>query len=88
VTTNAAAAFPWPIPLLAKLASPIISRTFGNSADSYADIPVYLAANPKSRSEGLTFTQEKLKPIEGAAWLKDEAKTRALWDKLVEMGGF
>jgi len=89
VTSNilANAGFSLPIRLLWSIISPIISRTIGNSPESYAEIPVFCATNPKSRELGLEFSDPQMKPTK-AAWLDDPQKTKAVWDKLTELGGF
>ncbi|KAK4701166.1 hypothetical protein P7C70_g5068, partial [Phenoliferia sp. Uapishka_3] len=87
VATNAVsnAGMPYPIVLLSNLFMPIISRTIGNSPKSYADIPVYLAANPKSKPLDLQFSNERLKPLP-AKWLTAEPlKRKLVWEKLAEM---
>ncbi|KAL8281050.1 hypothetical protein RQP46_006408 [Phenoliferia psychrophenolica] len=74
-----------PLIFLAKLAMPIIARTIGNSPKSYADIPVYLAANPKSKPLGLQFANERLKPLT-PKWVSEEpAKRKLVWQKLADM---
>ncbi|KAI5481884.1 protein of glucose/ribitol dehydrogenase family [Pseudohyphozyma bogoriensis] len=90
VTSNAAenSGFPYPVVALARLFAPVIERTIGNSPTTYSEIPVYLAANPKSQGQNLEFSNERLKPVSKAAWLDDETKTKALWDRMVDIGGF
>ncbi|KII89067.1 hypothetical protein PLICRDRAFT_109856 [Plicaturopsis crispa FD-325 SS-3] len=76
--------FPYPVVVLYNFLSPIISRTVGHTAPAYADIPVYLAANPKSRGQGLEFSNEKLKPVAKTPWIEKEPEvSKRLWDKLV-----
>ncbi|KAI5481143.1 protein of glucose/ribitol dehydrogenase family [Pseudohyphozyma bogoriensis] len=89
VTSKAAqnSRIPYPVVLFLRIFGPLIERTFGNSPTSYAEIPVYLAANPHSEGKDLEFSNEKLKPHGKALWLDDEAKTSALWKKLEHLGG-
>ncbi|KII89056.1 hypothetical protein PLICRDRAFT_139249 [Plicaturopsis crispa FD-325 SS-3] len=78
--------FPYPLVLLSQLAMPIISRTIGNTASGYADIPVYVAANPQSRGQGLEFSNEKLKSVGKPKWIDEQPDlSKRLWDQLVEM---
>ncbi|KAM0752363.1 NAD(P)-binding protein [Meredithblackwellia eburnea MCA 4105] len=87
VATNALsnAGLPYPIVVLGGLFAPLLARTIGNTPTSYAEIPVYLAGNPKSRALGLEFSNEKLKPMK-PSWLDEQpAKSKLVWDKLVGM---
>lgn len=78
-------AFFLPAVIFSKLFMPLLSRTIGNSARGYAEIPVFLAANPKSRGLGLEFSNEKLKPMK-APWIEEEPlKRRLVWEKLAAM---
>ena len=87
VATNAAenAGLPWAAVALGKLFLPIVARTIGNSPKSYADIPVFLAANPKSRSLGLQYSNERLKPLTPKWVTEDAPKRKLVWEKLAAM---
>lgn len=79
--------FPYPIVLLQSIFSPILTRTIGNTAESYADIPVYIAANPAARARGgLEFSNERLKPYEVPRWAREDVALRKrLWDTMASM---
>ncbi|KII89071.1 hypothetical protein PLICRDRAFT_594915 [Plicaturopsis crispa FD-325 SS-3] len=78
--------FPYLVVFLYNILSPIISRTIGTTASTYADIPVYLAANLKSRGLGLEFSNHNLKPVAISEWIRKEPESnKRLWEKLVEM---
>lgn len=75
--------FPYPIVLLASIFGPLLARTIGNTPTTYADIPVYLGANEKSKDLGLEYSNERLKKVEQPKWSREEPETRAqLWTKL------
>ncbi|KII89070.1 hypothetical protein PLICRDRAFT_175305 [Plicaturopsis crispa FD-325 SS-3] len=78
--------FPYLVVLIYNIISPIISRTIGNSPAAYAEIPVYIAANPKSRDQGLEFSNGKLQPSPKSAWMIAQPELcKQIWDKLVDM---
>lgn len=78
--------FPYPVVLLAQLVSPILAHTVGHSASAYAEIPVYIAANPHSRGQGLEFSNEKLKSVGKPKWIDEQPDlSKRLWDILVKM---
>ncbi|GAA5888188.1 hypothetical protein JCM5296_000223 [Sporobolomyces johnsonii] len=88
------AGFPAPILWAQSLFGPLLARyaPFGNTPASYADIPVYIAANPVARhgDEGdeLRFSGPRLKGYGMPAWAKDEGKdgvASRTWDKLREV---
>ena len=89
VHTSAAAnqGFPFPIPLLASIFGPLLARTpIGNFAEGYAEIPVYLAANKKSRGLGLEFSDQNLKPLGAPQWTQDNPELRKqLWESMKAM---
>jgi hypothetical protein len=88
VTTNAAAnqGFPFPLPQLYSLFSPIISRTIG---ESYAEIPVLLAANEsdekldKVDNEQGRFLNNYLKKVEISEWAKQEENQEKAYQKML-----
>ena len=89
VTTNGAAnqGFPFPLPQLFALASPVISRTVGNSPQSYADIPVLLATNTGAEKQEIVkreghFLGQTLKRIQPAPWTEDKANQDRIYEKL------
>lgn len=87
VATNDAenSGLPYPFVLLLKTLMPLLSRTIGNTPKGYADIPVFLVANPKSRALGLEYSNERLKSLE-PLWISTEPlKRRLVWQRLVEM---
>lgn len=90
MTTKAAAnqGFPFPFPQLYSLLGPIIERTIGNSAESYAEIPVLLAANESEeklakvdREQG-RFLDNTVKKVEISEWAKKEENQEAAYQKL------
>lgn len=87
--TSAAAnqKFPFPIPLLASVFGPLLARTpFGNFANDYAEIPVYLAANRESRGKGLEFSNAGLKALGAPKWTEENPELRKkLWEKMAKM---
>lgn len=88
VHTSAAAnqGFMWPIPLLARTFGPLLARTIGNFPETYAEIPVYLAANKKSRGLGLEFSNSSLKSVGPPKWTQENPELRRkLWEKLAKM---
>jgi hypothetical protein len=64
---------------------PIAARTFGNSVQSYADIPVFLAANEKANTlaeiEGY-FLDNKSRRASLSPYALDEANQQAVFEKL------
>ena len=64
---------------------PIIARTIGNSPKTYAEIPVFLAANPKSKPLGLHFANERLKPLTPKWVTEQPAQRKLVWEKLAAM---
>ncbi|KAG0150796.1 hypothetical protein CROQUDRAFT_652048 [Cronartium quercuum f. sp. fusiforme G11] len=73
VQTNAASnrAFPFPFPQLNTLFGPLLSRTIGNTPTTYADIPLFFAANPEARKlTGWSFN-ERMRPIEPSGWARE-----------------
>ena len=89
VTTNSAAnqGFPFPLPQLFSLASPFISRTVGNSAESYAEIPVLIATNTGAEKQAIVereghFLGQTLKRIQTAPWTENKANQDEIYDKL------
>ncbi|GAA5850635.1 hypothetical protein JCM8547_001938 [Rhodosporidiobolus lusitaniae] len=64
---------------------PLMARTpIGNSPESYANIPVYVAANPAAQGKGLEFTNQALKPLGMPKWAEQEKGGLAekVWEKL------
>lgn len=77
--------FPYAMVLLAGIIGPLIAATFGNTPKSYADIPVFFAANEQSRSMGLEYSNQALKDLK-PQWLETEPeKSEAVWEKLRAM---
>ncbi|BGP40330.1 hypothetical protein JCM10450v2_004310 [Rhodotorula kratochvilovae] len=86
VYTNALAStslVPSPILSLYSLVGPLAARVlpFGNLPSTYADIPVYVAAHPGARGQGLEFSNERLKPLGSPAWAAGGVGER-VWEKL------
>ncbi|GAA5923855.1 hypothetical protein JCM1841_001413 [Sporobolomyces salmonicolor] len=88
------AGFPAPLLWAQSLFGPFLARyaPFGNTPASYAEIPVYIAANPIARQgeegEKLRFSGQGLKGYGMPAWAKDEGKdgvASRTWDKLREV---
>lgn len=90
VTTNAAAnqGFPFPLPQLYALFGPIIERTIGNSPESYAEIPVMLAANESEEkvvevdNEQGRFLSNTIKKVEISDWAKKKENQEKAYEKL------
>lgn len=90
MTTKAAAnqGFPFPLPQLYALFGPIIERTIGNSPESYAEIPVMLAANESEqklrevdREQG-RFLDNNVKKVEVSEWAKKAENQEKAYEKL------
>lgn len=93
VTTNGASnsGFPFPLPQLFSLASPIISRTVGNSPESYAEIPVLVAANPSPEKKELVAREGTnlnmwLKKVSPAPWSAQPENQKRVVEKLKSYG--
>ena len=90
VTTKAAAnqGFPFPLPQLYSLFGPVIERTVGNSAESYAETPVLLAANEskekleKVDNEQGRFLSNTLKKVTVSPWGLKKENQVAAYEKL------
>jgi NAD(P)-dependent dehydrogenase (short-subunit alcohol dehydrogenase family) len=71
--------------LITYVVFPIASRTFGNTPTSYADIPLFLAANERRESvveqEGY-FLDNKNKKTNLSPYAVDEKNQRAVFEKL------
>jgi NAD(P)-dependent dehydrogenase (short-subunit alcohol dehydrogenase family) len=77
---------PFPVrEILTYVVFPIASRTFGNTISSYADVPIFLAANERSESviekEGY-FLDNKNKKVSLSPYAMDEKKQQAVFEKL------
>ena len=77
-----------PFPLrqfLSHVVMPIAARTFGDTRASYADIPLFLAANPKRESviakEGY-FLNNKNKKANLSPYAANEKNQQAMFEKL------
>ncbi|KII89069.1 hypothetical protein PLICRDRAFT_175304 [Plicaturopsis crispa FD-325 SS-3] len=78
--------FPFVVVLILNILLPVLSRIIGNTTTSYADIPVYLAANPKSRDRELQYSNEKLQPVLKREWVTAQPELcKELWSRLVNM---
>ncbi|GAA5921864.1 hypothetical protein JCM3775_001865 [Rhodotorula graminis] len=89
VFTNALAStslVPSPILSLYNLVGPLAARIlpFGNLPETYADVPVYVAANPAARSQGLEYCNERMKPLGSPAWAEGATGAK-VWDGLRAM---
>ncbi|GAA5895335.1 hypothetical protein JCM8208_005981 [Rhodotorula glutinis] len=89
VFTNALAStslVPSPILSLYNLVGPLAARIlpFGNLPETYADVPVYVAANPAARGQGLEYCNERLKSLGSPAWAEG-ATGKKVWDGLRAM---
>jgi hypothetical protein len=94
VTTSSAAnsGFPFPIPQLFSLASPFISRTIGNSPESYAEVPVCIATNDKQpkgddgeiqmQIQG-RFLDQRMKSIKTSPWSDKPENQEKVFNKLM-----
>jgi NAD(P)-dependent dehydrogenase (short-subunit alcohol dehydrogenase family) len=79
---------PFPVrELMTYVILPIASRTFGNTTTSYADIPVFLAANDGRESviekEGY-FLDHRNKKASPSPYAMDEKNQQAVFEKLVK----
>jgi len=72
VWTSAAAnsGIPFPIPQLQSLVAPLASKLIGNTPESFADLPVYLTANPAAQYPS-KYLSYNLKPISLSPWASD-----------------
>lgn len=79
--------FPYPIVLLASLFGPLLARTIGNTPTTYAEIPVYFAANPKAKTESpFNLATERMKEVKQPKWIAEQPEVnKALWAKLASM---
>lgn len=77
---------PSPILSLYNLVGPLAARIlpFGNLPETYADVPVYVAANPAARGQGLEYCNERLKSLGSPAWAEG-ATGKKVWDGLRAM---
>ena len=89
VATNSAAnqGFPFPLPQLFSLASPILSRTIGNSPESYADIPVLVGCNNGKEKQDLVakeghFLGSRITRCTVNPWASDPKNQEAIYAKL------
>lgn len=86
VSTKAAAnsGFPWPVVALQKLADPVLVRTIGNTAEGYAEVPVFAAANPEARAlPGSEWMGPKLNGYGRPKWVDEQREKRvAVWEGL------
>ena len=78
---------PFPLrELMTYVVFPIASWTVGNTPISYADIPVFLAANERRKSvieqEG-TFLNNKNKKMRPSPYAMDKEHQQAMWEKLL-----
>lgn len=89
VSTRAAAnqGFPWPVLLAQRLADPILTRTIGNTATAFADIPVFAAANPKARDyPGVEWMGPRMQAYGRPRWVDEQREKRvAVWDQLAAL---
>jgi len=85
VSTNAVSNSKLSFPLNLLLGSAIY--ILGASPKVYADIPVYIAANPKSRNKGLEHSNEKLKDMK-PVWIDEKPElVKEIWDGMCKMFG-
>ncbi|KDE03702.1 hypothetical protein MVLG_05833 [Microbotryum lychnidis-dioicae p1A1 Lamole] len=88
VHTQAAAnqGFPYPITLAQSIFGPLLTYTsLGNTPQSFADIPVYLAANPKAPTNQVGksyFMNQRMKDVGEPKWCEAEARKdkERLWE--------
>ncbi|KIW05847.1 uncharacterized protein PV09_03050 [Verruconis gallopava] len=78
---------PFPLKQIATyILFPIASRTFGYTVQSYADLPVFLAANPAAekiiKSEGF-FLTDKNKKVSVSPYALDKKNQTAVFEKLL-----
>lgn len=77
-----------PSPLLSiyNLVGPLAARIlpFGNLPETYADVPVYVAANPAARGKGLEYCNERMKPLGRPEWAEGPTGGK-VWDRLKGM---
>ncbi|GAA5996711.1 putative short-chain dehydrogenase/reductase [Rhodotorula paludigena] len=70
---------------LVNLGGPLLARMpFGNLAHQYAEVPVYVAANPLARGQGLEFSNERMKPLGSPKWAEGEVGAK-VWERLRRM---
>ncbi|BGP55832.1 hypothetical protein JCM8202_002638 [Rhodotorula sphaerocarpa] len=89
VYTNALASasiVPTPVIWAYNLAGPLMARftPMGNLPAWYAEIPVYVGANPEARGKGLEASNERLKPLGWPKWAEGTTGKK-VWEKLVAM---
>lgn len=65
---------------------PLMARftPMGNLPAWYAEIPVYIGANPSARGKGLEASNERLKPLGWPAWAEGTTGKK-VWEKLKAM---
>ncbi|GAA6028149.1 hypothetical protein JCM8097_006883 [Rhodosporidiobolus ruineniae] len=91
VATNAiesAHILPGPLAYLASSAFSLLARftPFVQLPAFYAEIPVYVAANPEAQGKGLEFANEKLKAVGRPKWADGEGNVaEKAWGQLKEM---
>lgn len=88
-TSNALASAsiaPRPILWAYSYVGPLMARftPMGNLPAWYAEIPVYIGANPAGRGLGLEASNERLKPLGWPKWAEGVTGKR-VWDKLEGM---
>ncbi|TNY24671.1 hypothetical protein DMC30DRAFT_345403 [Rhodotorula diobovata] len=89
VFTNALAStslVPSPLLSIYNLVGPLAARIlpFGNLPETYADVPVYVAANPAARGKGLEYCNERMKPLGRPEWAEGPTGGK-VWDRLKGM---
>ncbi|BGO99895.1 protein of glucose/ribitol dehydrogenase family [Rhodotorula toruloides] len=89
VYTNALAStgmVPSPLLWAYSLVGPLAARLlpFGNLPSTYAEIPVYVGANPEARGKGLEASNERLKSLGWPKWAEGEVGSR-VWERLREI---
>lgn len=77
---------PTPVIWAYNLAGPLMARftPMGNLPAWYAEIPVYVGANPEARGKGLEASNERLKPLGWPKWAEGTTGKK-VWEKLVAM---
>ncbi|POY75149.1 hypothetical protein BMF94_1781 [Rhodotorula taiwanensis] len=89
VYTNALASasiVPRPVLWAYGYVGPLMARftPMGNLPAWYAEIPVYIGANPSARGKGLEASNERLKPLGWPAWAEGTTGKK-VWEKLKAM---
>lgn len=90
VATNAASTNFHPIVgFLQGFINPIATRTFGNTAKAYADIPVFAASNPQARTfPGIEWLSPRMTGYGRPKWVDEEKEKRvAVWEQLKGLMG-